>query len=264
MFFVNTFIHNIALVYSRVKFDITFGATDVLTTFAIIIFALSLVMALYISFSESQKRKGSSRTASSQIEYKDSDKNKMSSDDTSPSLVNPSSTSDNTLSPSNDTSPRSRLLLSTFETVLLLPEPTPQPAENISEPLPSSPEPILSQPEPAPSRPKPIPSRPPKPIPLPIKIPPSYYITDLQVNPARVNIGDTVLVSFTVTSNATVGDNYEITLKIDDLNIYSEYLFLFPGESKSVSFPLSAVQPGEWDIDVNGIKSKLSILEGNL
>ena len=67
-----------------------------------------------------------------------------------------------------------------------------------------------------------------------------------------------------IKNNTTESSNHSISLKVNGFEIYSNSIFLNPYESKSLTYPIRAIEPGDWDIDVNNNLCKLVIVEDNL
>jgi hypothetical protein len=282
MCFVNTFIDNIAFLCSNFKSDVIPGNNPALTISSVVIFVLSLALATYLIFIESKKR--NNQTQSDILSENNTDSTSISlsiedqtSTDSLPLPTKDKASTDSLISPtkdkvSTDVLPateetalqNSNTSLSAFETVSLTVSNIPLPSE--SSPLPDKPVPSSFKPKPLkpqPLKPKPVRPKPVRPKPIPIEPPPTYYILYLQAKPARAVPGDTIYVSFTFTSNTATSDNFPISLKVNGFEIYSNTITLGPYESKSLTYPIRAIEPGDWDIDVNNVLCKLTIVEDN-
>ena len=248
MWFVNTLISNIATVSQQMRPEIPSGVLLWLTIFSIIMFVLSFVLATYIIIVEyrNEKKQKSLTQTETRPEYN-------TDDTTVPVPVATQTPSDALPLTQEEELPHSISLLSAFEKVSLPDNNTQSPSESIPLPV---------KPVPSPLKPKPVPSRP-KPIPLPIETPPAYSISNLQVEPSIAIPGDTVFVSFIITNNTTESGNHSVSLKVNGFEIYSNHIVLNPFESKALSFPIRAIEPGYWDIDVNNVLCKLHIVEDN-
>ena len=192
-----------------------------------------------------------------------SDETMMSSDETPSPSISTLSSSENDISPSDNMTSNAETLQSVFDTVSLSTDHVSRVAGSVSfasEPAASPHEPLTPRPRAIPLRPKPVPSRP---KPIPIEPPPAYYISNLQVEPSKAIPGDTIFVSFTIISNIAIIANFPFSLKVNNFEIYSNKITLNPYESKSLSYPIRAIEPGEWDIYVNNTLCKLSIIDDN-
>jgi hypothetical protein len=246
MLFVNTITYSIASDNLQIKPEIPADVAHWFTILSIIVFILSLAIATYILISEYRKEKNLNQSDSIPVYDKD--------DTTLSSPIEDQMSTDILPAKEEIALPNSRSLLSAFEAVSL-------PAKNVpstSESSSLSAEPIPSQLKPKPLKPKPLR---PKPIPLPIEPPPAYYISNLQVEPIKATTGATIFVSFIITSNTTTSDNFPVSLKVNGFEIYSNTITLGPYESRSLTYPIRAIEPGDWDISVNNNLCKLTIIE---
>jgi hypothetical protein len=87
----------------------------------------------------------------------------------------------------------------------------------------------------------------------------TFAITDLTLRPQVIFPGNTVFISFKVTNYTDVSDYYTIVLKIGGFEMYSDHIYLSSMESKYITFPIKALHPGTWDIDINGVSTKMTI-----
>jgi len=77
-------------------------------------------------------------------------------------------------------------------------------------------------------------------------------VTDLKVDPATVPLGDTVVITCTVTNTGTVNGSSILYLKVDGVPTATREVFLEPGESAGVSYDLLAEVEGSHVVAVNG------------
>lgn len=89
--------------------------------------------------------------------------------------------------------------------------------------------------------------------------PPVFSITNLTIRPQVIFPGNTIFISFKVTNNSDISDYYAFTLKIGGFEIYSDRIYLSMMGSKLLTFPVKAVQPGTWEIDINGVSTTMTI-----
>ena len=254
MCFVNTIIVNVTSINLQINPVMSDGIGVYMTGISAFAFLLSLVLAIYISFLEyrNEKKQKNQTQFSTLPENNIDDAIIPSPIDVQTSMDVPPSSEENTL-------PNSRSLLSAFEAVSLPAMNVPSSSESAAFPA----EPVLSSLKPQPLKPQPLKPQPlrPKPIPLPIEPPPAYYISNLQIEPIKAIPGDTIFVSFIITSNTATSDSFPISLKVNGFEIYSNNIVLYSYESKSLTYPIRAIEPGDWDISVNNLLCKLTIVE---
>ena len=91
-------------------------------------------------------------------------------------------------------------------------------------------------------------------------VPPALSITDLQIMPDRVTPASSVGIGVTVTNNSQYIVQHKVELKINDQFKTSEDVILAPGESQEVTFVTTASSPGEYQVAIDGLTSKFSVV----
>ena len=92
---------------------------------------------------------------------------------------------------------------------------------------------------------------PPKPVTL--------VLSNLNLNPEKIQIGETVDVSVVVKNTGKTSKNYTITLKLDGKIVESKKVSLEAETSKTVCFTLKPTDVGVFMVEVDGLWKKLEI-----
>jgi len=122
-------------------------------------------------------------------------------------------------------------------------------AEQISEPV------VSTQPQAQPQVPD-QPLSPPPPPPAPILV----STTDLQIMPDRFVEGGTVGIIVVVTNITNGNVQQDIELKVNGVVKDSRQLSLVPGESNELTFVQVVEKPGDYEVDINGVTGKFSVV----
>ncbi|MBN1369914.1 MAG: hypothetical protein JW954_06740 [Dehalococcoidaceae bacterium] len=88
------------------------------------------------------------------------------------------------------------------------------------------------------------------------------FMVSLEVAPQEIYQGDTFTIIVNLTNTAGVDGIYEAKLKINDTQEAEKSLRVDPRGTGSIEFQLSKETPGEYSIDVNGLKGSFTVLEG--
>ncbi|MBA7706726.1 hypothetical protein ES703_115583 [subsurface metagenome] len=97
-----------------------------------------------------------------------------------------------------------------------------------------------------------------------VKVPeaPAAFTTSaLIISPAKVNIGESVTISATVTNVGDLTDTYKVTLKIDGAVVEEKEITLARGASREVVFLTAKDTPGTYTVDVNGLSGSFAVEE---
>ncbi|MEM3648172.1 MAG: CARDB domain-containing protein, partial [Thermoproteota archaeon] len=88
-----------------------------------------------------------------------------------------------------------------------------------------------------------------------------FEVSDLNVNPDTIKIGQVALISVSVKNNGREIGSYVLTLKVNGLVVDTRTVKLNPGQSTSVSFSYTPEKEGRYSIEVNGLTGSLTVSE---
>jgi len=80
-----------------------------------------------------------------------------------------------------------------------------------------------------------------------------FEFTDLKIEPAEVNPGESVTISVLVENISSVPDSCYLTLKIDGVVLGEREITLDSGETSTESLRISRDTPGTYEVDVNNL-----------
>ncbi len=83
----------------------------------------------------------------------------------------------------------------------------------------------------------------------------------LTISPTKVNIGESITISVTVTNTGDATGSHEVTLKIDNKVVATEEVTLASGASVEVTFTTSRDIAGTYTINVNGLSGTFTVSE---
>ncbi len=86
-----------------------------------------------------------------------------------------------------------------------------------------------------------------------------FKISELVV-PAEVYAGDKFTISATVTNSASNDGNYEATLKINNVKEATSVTNVPPRGVKVISFSLAKSEPGNYNVDLDGLTGSFSVI----
>lgn len=90
---------------------------------------------------------------------------------------------------------------------------------------------------------------------IPVKSPPwvaIFTVTDLQVFPTQVAVGETVVISANVTNTGGAEGSYNATLKRNGAMEGTSEVTLMPGQSTTVSFNCTEHSAGDYQVEIDG------------
>jgi uncharacterized cupredoxin-like copper-binding protein len=90
--------------------------------------------------------------------------------------------------------------------------------------------------------------------------PPAISITNFQIMPDRIIQGSDVGIITTVTNNSQDTIQHKLELKINGKTQAFHQLTLAPGESQEVTFITSATAPGDYQVSIDGLTGKFSVM----
>jgi subtilase family serine protease len=94
--------------------------------------------------------------------------------------------------------------------------------------------------------------------PPPVK-PAAFIVSDLAISPDRVNVGETVRITVTVTNVGETGGSHEVVFMIDGKKVFSTEVTLAGGESREASFATVAEAPGTYSVTVDGLTGTFTV-----
>ncbi len=90
-----------------------------------------------------------------------------------------------------------------------------------------------------------------------------FRISELDISPAEVDIGDTVTISAQVANTGDLEGTYQATLKIDDEVIETKEVTLAGGASQTVSFTTSVNTAGSYRLNVDDLSGTFVVREAD-
>jgi len=91
--------------------------------------------------------------------------------------------------------------------------------------------------------------------------PAAFTTSALIISPAKVNIGESVTISATITNVGDLTDTYKVTLTIDDAVVEEKEITLARGASREVVFHTAKDTPGTYTVNVNGLSGSFAVEE---
>jgi parallel beta-helix repeat protein len=91
--------------------------------------------------------------------------------------------------------------------------------------------------------------------------PAKFEVSKITVAPSEVYPEEAVTVSVWVTNTGALTGDYDVTLNINNLKLQTVRITLESGKNKLVSFTITAADPGEYTVNINGLSSKYTIKE---
>ena len=89
----------------------------------------------------------------------------------------------------------------------------------------------------------------------------TFSIDTLSISPTEVTIGEVVTISVLVANTGDLAGNYELTLKIDDVDEATEEVTLDAGASQEITFTTFKDVAGSYLTDVNGFSGTFVVKE---
>ena len=91
-------------------------------------------------------------------------------------------------------------------------------------------------------------------------LPPAFEVSSFDIRPSQATIGETITIVIEVTNTGGIKGSYTPKLTVDGIIKAVREIALDPGESKTVSFELTALSLGEYQVEINGLTGELSIV----
>ena len=83
--------------------------------------------------------------------------------------------------------------------------------------------------------------------------PANFTVSKLSINPTEINSGESLSISVIVTNVGDLTEIYGVSLKIDDVVVQTKNVTLDGGDSKTISFSVTANAAGERTVNINGL-----------
>lgn len=99
---------------------------------------------------------------------------------------------------------------------------------------------------------------------IPTKKPPwvaAFTVTDLQISPPQVAVGETVTISAKVTNTGGAEGSYDVTLKKNGAVESTSEVTLVPGQSTTVSFSSTADSAGNYQMEIDGQIGSFTVVQ---
>lgn len=91
-----------------------------------------------------------------------------------------------------------------------------------------------------------------------------FRISDLQINPIEVKVGEIVNISVKVTNIGEVEGVYMVSLRISGVEVENKTVTLSGGKSTIITFQIIKNEVGTFDVEVDGLMGKFRVNEGQL
>jgi len=88
------------------------------------------------------------------------------------------------------------------------------------------------------------------------------FMVSLEISPEEIFQGETFTITVNLSNTAGVDGVYEAKLKINGTQEGEKSLRIDPRGTGRIEFELSKESPGEYLVDVNGLKRSFTVLEG--
>lgn len=89
--------------------------------------------------------------------------------------------------------------------------------------------------------------------------PPSFELSNLNINPSTLKVGEEVEISVKVSNSGGSAGSYNVTLKINGEVIDSRQVTLDSGESTIVTFRFKPEVQGTFTVEIDGLKSSFQV-----
>ncbi len=89
--------------------------------------------------------------------------------------------------------------------------------------------------------------------------PAAFTVSDLSISPTTVNTGEKVTISAVVTNTGGLSGSYDVTLKIDNVDVETKTITLASGASQTVIFTTAKDIAGVYTVNVNGLSNTFTV-----
>jgi pimeloyl-ACP methyl ester carboxylesterase len=97
-------------------------------------------------------------------------------------------------------------------------------------------------------------------IPVACPKPAQFELSAIDISPVEITVGEEATVNAEVSNTGGVAGTYTATLRIDGVNTASEEITVPAGEAMPVSFTVTEIHPGTYQIELDGLSGTLEVL----
>jgi hypothetical protein len=89
---------------------------------------------------------------------------------------------------------------------------------------------------------------------------PSFVVTNMNITPSQIEVGQTVTISAEVRNNGGSEGEYPLNLMINGVWHDSRDITLAPGESRVVTYEMSGEEAGDYNVSLDGQSGKFTVV----
>lgn len=89
--------------------------------------------------------------------------------------------------------------------------------------------------------------------------PAAFSVSDLSIQPAEVEVAETVTITVSVANTGGREGSYSVVLKINGVKEAEDSVTLAPGRSQDVTFTVTKEEAGSYSVDVNGLTGSFTV-----
>lgn len=86
-----------------------------------------------------------------------------------------------------------------------------------------------------------------------------FTLSNLSISPSKPEVGETITISFAVANSGGRQGTYTVVLRLNGTETATKDITLDAGESRSVSFIVTAESSGTYNIEINGLRDVLEV-----
>lgn len=88
-----------------------------------------------------------------------------------------------------------------------------------------------------------------------------FTLSNLSISPSKPEVGETIIISFDIANSGGRQGTYTAVLKVNGIKTATKNITLDAGESRSVSFIVTAESSGTYNIEIDGLKDAFEVAE---
>jgi len=88
-----------------------------------------------------------------------------------------------------------------------------------------------------------------------------FTLSNLSISPSKPEVGETIIISFDIANSGGRQGTYTAILKVNGIKTATKNIALDAGESRSVSFIVTAESSGTYNIEIDGLKDAFEVAE---
>jgi len=92
-------------------------------------------------------------------------------------------------------------------------------------------------------------------------LPPEFQLSNLEINPAEVEVGENVVISATIANVGGAQGSYNAELKIDAVNIKTAKLTIPAGTDRTLVFKICKCLPGDYTVTLGSLAGQFVVRE---